>query len=281
MIKTGVGLNSYLRWGKNRYSKLREHGFSCVDFNMADTDVFPYSDSWNEAKSKLSEEKKLADASGIEIYQVHGPWQCPPNDFTKELRNKKLEYIKRSMAATSELDCRNWVIHPIMPYGTDDRGTKGQVGTFELNLEFMSKVLEVAKNYGITVCLENMPFLNFSIAKPKEILDFVKKIDDDSFKICLDTGHVAAFPELKAEEAVLELGNEIRVFHIHDNYPNGDFHLPVYFGTINWKSFSKALHKINYNGCMCLETKLPDNLPDDIYEEFCKISSSSLSSLIN
>lgn len=40
---------------------------------------------------------------------------------------------------------------------------------------------------------ENMPFKNFSLSKPCDILRFVKAIDDENFKICLDTGHVAVF----------------------------------------------------------------------------------------
>lgn len=268
-MKIGIGLGSHSRWGDYRYKKLKEHGYSCIDFNMMDTNYFPYTDSLKETENKLIAEKNLAEASNIEIYQVHGPWHWPPDDSTEELRNLKLENIKRSLWATSILGCRNWVIHPIMPYGINNKGTENQRLTLEINLNFMNKVLEIAKEYGITICLENMPMRNFSLATPYEILDFVKLINDDNFKICLDTGHIATFPELSAANSVRDLGNKIRAFHIHDSFPERDLHLLPYFGTIDWNDFSKALKDINYKGALCLETAPPHNLPDDIYEELC------------
>ncbi len=265
----GINVGSYSRWGEKRYEKIKEHGFSCVDFNMMGTDNFPYCDSLAETEKKLTAEKELAATEGIEIYQVHGPWHWPPNDSTTELRNQKFEHIKRSLWATSVLGCKNWVLHPIMPCGISERGTEEAKITLDVNLEFMRRVVDVAKGYGITVCFENMPMRDLSIATPYEILDFVRLINDDNFKICLDTGHVVTFPELSVGQCVRDLGNEIRAFHIHDSFPDRDLHLLPYFGTIDWEDFSKALKEINFNGGICLETAPPYKLPNDIYEELC------------
>lgn len=268
-MKIGIGIGSYHRWGNDRYKKLTQHGFSCVDFNMMDTKNFPYSDSIKQTEESLTFEKALADESGIQIYQVHGPWHWPPDDSTEELRNAKLEHVRRSLWATSVLGCKNWVLHPIMPCGISEKGTDQQKITFDTNFTFMNKVLEIAKQYDITVCLENMPMTNFSLATPYEILDFVKTVNDQHFKICLDTGHVATFPELSVAAAVRDLGSEIHAFHVHDSIPDRDLHLLPYFGKIDWNDFSVALKEINYTGGLCLETAPPHNLPDDIYEELC------------
>ena len=268
-MKLGIGVGSYGRYGEERYKKLREHGFECVDYNMMGTDFFPYCDSLEETEGKLLAEKQLAEEAGVEIYQVHGPWHWPPDDSTKELRDKKLEHVKRSLWATSVLGCKNWVLHPIMPCGISERGTDEAKITLDVNLEFMTKVIKIAKEYGITVCFENMPMRNFSLATPYEIHDFVKQINDENFKICLDTGHVVTFPEINIADAVKALGNDIRAFHIHDSFPDRDLHLLPYFGTINWREFSQALREINYQGGLCLETAPPHKLPNDLYEELC------------
>lgn len=268
-MKIGIGIGSYHRWGEDRYKKLSEHGFSCIDYNMMGTENFPYCDSLEETEKKLIAERELAKASDVEIYQVHGPWHWPPNDTTVELRNQKLEHIKRSLWATSVLGCKNWVIHPIMPYDISEKGTDKEPLTLEINLDFMQKALKIAKEYDITICLENMPMRNFSLATPYEILDFVKMINDDHFKICLDTGHVATFPDISVAQAVRDLGNEIRAFHIHDSFPDRDLHLLPYFGTINWQDFASALKDINYKGGLCLETAPPHKLPTEIYEPLC------------
>ncbi|MBQ6885767.1 MAG: sugar phosphate isomerase/epimerase [Clostridia bacterium] len=268
-MKIGIGVGSYQRWGNERYKKINQHGFSCVDFNMMDTKHFPYDDSIIQTQEKLDFEKRLADESNIQIYQVHGPWHWPPNDSTQELRDAKLEHIKRSLWATSVLGCKKWVLHPIMPCGISEKGTEEQKITFDVNFSFMDKVLEIAKPYDITVCLENMPMRDFSLATPYEILDFVKIINDQHFKICLDTGHVATFPELSVTSVIRDLGNEIHAFHLHDSFPDRDLHLLPYFGRIDWSDFSAALKEINYTGGLCLETAPPHNLPTDIYEELC------------
>ena len=268
-MKIGIGLDSHRRWGEKRYQKLKEHGFSCVDFNMMYTTNFPYSESIKETENKLIHEKTLAEESKVEIYQVHGPWQWPPKDNTEELLNEKLENVKRSLWATAALGCKNWVIHPVMPCGINDKDTKNQKITLDVNLEFMRKALETAKSYDITICLENMPMRDFSLATPYDILNFVNLINDEHFKICLDTGHVATFPNLSVANAVRDLGNKIKAFHIHDSIPDRDLHLLPYFGTIDWADFSSALKEINYTGGVCLETAPPHNLPNDIYEDLC------------
>ncbi len=268
-MKIGINVGSYDRWGEKRYQKIKEHGFSCVDFNMMGTDYFPYCDSLHETEKRLTAEKELAKASDIEIYQVHGPWHWPPNDSTEELRNVKLEHVKRSLWATSVLECKNWVLHPIMPCGISERGTEEAEITMDVNLEFMRKVTEIAKGYDITVCFENMPMRNLSISTPYEILEFAKLINDDNFKICLDTGHVVTFPDISVAQCVRDLGDYIHAFHIHDSFPDRDLHLLPYCGTIDWQDFSKALKDIDYQGGICLETAPPYKLPNDIYEEMC------------
>ena len=44
-MRIGIGIGSHERWGDDRYKKLKEHGFSCIDYNMMGTDYFPYCDS--------------------------------------------------------------------------------------------------------------------------------------------------------------------------------------------------------------------------------------------
>lgn len=279
-MKIGIGVGSYQRWGNDRYKKINQHGFSCVDFNMMDTKHFPYNDSIKETEKKLTFEKRLADEYNIQMYQVHGPWHWPPDDSTEELRNAKLEHIKRSLWATSILGCKNWVLHPIMPCGISEKGTEHQKTTYDVNYNFMNNVLKIAKQYDITVCLENMPMRNFSLATPYEILDFVKLINDKHFKICLDTGHIVTFPELSVSKVVRDLGNEIHAFHIHDSFPDRDLHLLPCFGAIDWNDFSQALKDINYTGGLCLETAPPHKLPDDIYEELCIILAKIVNSIV-
>lgn len=270
MMKIGMVSSAYTRFGEDRYLKMKEHGYSCVDYGMINTDIFPYSCSEEEMIARLLKEKALAEAAGIEFSQVHGPWRYPPTDDTKEKREVRLGEMQKSIRATAMLGCKNWVVHPIMPYGVGEKDTPESDKTWELNVDFMRKLLVTARECDVTICLENMPFVNFTISTPDKILELVQLMNDDHFKICLDTGHVAVFPECNLADVVRKLGKEIRVLHVHDNNGKADQHQLPYFGVIDWKAFYAALKDIGYEGCFSLESKIPQALPDDLYEELCR-----------
>ena len=197
-MKIGTEFNmfssGYCRYGDDKYKKMKEHGFSCVDFNMSNTTTKIYTSP--DADGLLLREKALADDAGIEIHQAHGPWRSPPRDRTSEDRAERMDKMRKSIRFASLLGCKNWVIHPLMPLGADDIITGNEKGTWDINLQFMKELLFTAKEYGITICLENMPMAQFSMAKPTAILDFVEEIGDENFKICLDTGHMSVFGDL-------------------------------------------------------------------------------------
>ena len=272
-MRTGITFNmygdGYKLYGDDSYKKIKEHGYSCVDFALGDTDTPVYNSTEKEAESILLREKERAEAAGIDIWQVHGPWRWPPRDRTVEDRAERMEKMKRSLRFCNILGCKNWVIHPIMPYGIEDIGTGNELATWNMNIEFMSELLKTAKEYDITICYENMPMPKFSLATPADVLRFVKTMDDDNFKICLDTGHVSVFEGLDLAQSVRMLGSEIKVLHVHDNKKCLDLHMMPYYGIIDWTAFSDALKDIGFNGVLSLET-VPPPLPDmEIFEEMC------------
>ncbi len=268
-MKFNIYGNGYTRFGEKKYLKLKEHGFSYIDFNMAHTESLLYTLPDKEVDKLLLNEKKLMDEAKICISQVHGPWRWPPQDNTDEDRAERMDKMKKSIRLTSVLGCKNWVVHPIMPFGIEDIGTQYKQKTWDMNIDFMTKLLEFAKKYDVTICFENMPMLEFSLAKPVDILRFVKIMNDEHFKICLDTGHVNVFDELDIKEEVERLGNYIRVLHVHDNMANRDLHLFPKFGSINWKDFVDGLKNINYNGVFSMETKIPSDCTDELFERLC------------
>ena len=175
--------------------------------------------------------------------------------------------MKKSIRGAAILGSPYWVIHPIMPFGVLDLGTENEALTWQLNLEFMGELLKTAKECGVTICLENMPFLKFSISTPEAIKRFVEEMDDESFQICLDTGHVAVFPDISLPDSIRSLGSYIKVLHVHDNDGEYDRHFMPYFGKIDWQAFKAALRDISFEGVLSLEAGPPKNLPADLYDE--------------
>ena len=151
--------------------------------------------------------------------------------------------------------------------------------THKLNLEFMGKLLPTAKEEGITVCLENMPFLDFSLSSPADILGLIKEIDDPSFAMCLDTGHANMCKDWHTPaQAIRNYSDLIKVLHVHDNKGNRDDHLAPFCGTINWKEFSTALYESRFDGVLSLECapsgKLPKDIREDMYSIYYRIAKS-------
>lgn len=268
------------RYGDNKFQKMREHGFEAADYTMKDTTGGIYLLSDAELLALMESEKKAAQDAGIEISQVHGPWRWPALDHTEELRHERLAHMKRSIYATSLLGCKHWVLHPLMPCGTEEVNTSDAKITYDINLEFMSELARYGEEVGVTVCLENMPMRDFSLASPHQILEFVKAVDSDYFKVCLDTGHANLFRDSTPADAVRELGSYLKVLHVHDNLGDRDAHATPTTGDIDWADFMKALREVGYTGVFSLETAPPGYFKDDEFESGCRTLLSVVKTII-
>ena len=263
-----IGITALERFGQENYEKIKKSGFDCVDFGMSNTDAPIYTLPTAESDALILREKARAASVGLRICQVHGPWRYPPMDDTEENRSERFEKMSISIRATSLLGCKYWIVHPIMPFGTHDTEIGKEKETWELNVKFFRALLPIAKEHGVTICLENMPMLAFSLSKPEDILRLVEEINDESFMVCLDTGHVNVFKELSLGDETRRLGKYIKTLHVHDNRASLDMHLPPYFGKSDWEDFIRALGEIGYEGVFSLETEPSSALPEPLAEKF-------------
>lgn len=174
--------------------------------------------------------------------------------------------MSRAIAGTAVLGCEKFIIHPIMTFSANDTGHEKE--TMEQNLNFMNKICRVGRENGVIVCLENMPMVNLSIGRVPEILDFIKTINYDYFKMCLDTGHCLVCGQSPAE-AVRMIGKEyLYSLHIHDNNGHAGYHWSPFMGEIDWDDFGKALYDICFKGVISLEVNGRPNLPDFLSEYY-------------
>ncbi len=267
-MKIGISPAGFSRWGEERYQKLKSLGFDCVDFDMISTNSEFYTASEDAFEARMQHEKALADAAGIIFSQVHGPWRCPPADGTEEERAERKEKMVRSMRGAALLGCKNWVIHPLMPHGEYDIGSGNEADTRRINVDFFRDLVKHAREHGVTICLENMPFRGFCLSKPAEILSIVCEINDAHFKACLDTGHAAMYEGVTPASALRELGDAVRAIHAHDNDGSYDYHGAPCTGVIDWADFVRALREIGFTGAFSMETHPDKSLPDAEFEKF-------------
>ncbi len=263
-MKIGTMATEYISfYGKERgYEKIAEHGYNCVDAQfLANTDgeLFKLNDA--EFERNLLADRALVTSLGLEFSQSHGPWRYPPKDDTPEDRAERFEKMSRAIRGTAYLGAKNIVLHCIMPYGAriDDKLKEKHI---EINREFFCRLLDVAREYDVIISLENLPFLSLPISRPKETLSFVKSMNSPYMRMCLDTGHSAVFGDSPAD-SVRMIGKEyLTALHVHDNDGRGDKHQEPGLGIIDWSDFSKALHEINFEGTVSLETGVPGTVTD-------------------
>lgn len=279
-MKIGVTSGTFKRYGIARYEKAKECGFDAIDFSMMDTTLPLYLCADEELPALIREEKALAEKSGIEFFQTHGPWPHPTKDRTEEERAVTLACMRRAIHATALLGAKYMVVHPLFPFGTrEPEGVGAQ--TFEINVAFFRALLPTAREQGVTLCLENMPFHHYSHSHPADILKIIRAVDDPHFGMCLDTGHVNVFPELNIYEEMLRVKDALRVFHIHDNCAEKDYHLLPFFGSLDWKGFARAWQDIGFTGVFSFEAAPPKALSDALHEQLLGIMPEIAREIIN
>lgn len=234
------------------YRIMKSQGYDFADYQQfINTESNFFRSPLAQFEREIIEERKLAEDAGIAFSQAHGPWRHPTRDLDPADRAERMESMKRSIYGTAVLGCKNWVIHPLMPYGSGSPDHPEEV--LEINRAFFSEICDYAKTMGITVCFENMPFLQLPLSSTAQIVSFVRELNRDNFKVCLDTGHSIVWGE-QAADAVRLIGKELlTVLHIHDNDGSYDRHLQPEKGIIDWTAFAAALREIGFEGVCSLE----------------------------
>ncbi len=196
---------------------------------------------------------------GLDNYQAHAPF--PSYIFDNSLVNSQMiEVLKNTIRACDYINCRNLIVHPFFA-GYDKQLSPED--EWELNIESYSKLIPAAKEFGVTICLENM-FTGFKgkiyAACCSDVEIAAKYVDTlnsiagaDCFGFCLDTGH-ALLCGLDIKKTMLKLGKRIRAFHIHDNNGLSDQHLAPYMGVLDWNRFTEGLREIGYSDTLSFET---------------------------
>ncbi|MBQ8952488.1 MAG: sugar phosphate isomerase/epimerase [Clostridia bacterium] len=266
-MKTGIESAAYrdLADLPGSYRRMRRHGYDCVDYQeFVNTETPLFQADEAEFLRQLREEAAIIRDAGLEISQTHGPWRYPPRDGSPEERMERFEKMARSLRGTRALGCGVMVVHPIMPFGTGADGSREAF--FEINFDHYRRLARVAEEEGVVIGLENMPMPDLPLARPAEILAFVKEINSPALRVCLDTGH-CTMCGVEPADAVRLLGAEyLAALHVHDNDGRRDLHWIPYQGVIDWAAFSQALHEIGFAGALSLETRVKPSMPRDIRE---------------
>ena len=252
MLKIGITDSSYGVYGNDKYRKIKDSGYDCIDYqNFANIKSDFFNLPEDEFADELASERKHIESLGLTVHQAHAPWIWGEGrDHTPCERENWLKAVKKAIRGTVILGAEKLVLHALMPYDDTDQCCSEVV---MLNEEFIASVADYAKEYGVTVCLENLPFPKHPVSSVKEVCDMVDKLGRDNLGVCLDTGHAAIY-DTDVAAAVRYIGGRLRALHIHDNMGDADSHLIPGDGVIDWSAFAEALSEVGYSGELSLET---------------------------
>ena len=255
MLRIGIGMGAYTRpYGMEEgLARMKAHGYDALDYGAFINSQNPLF-HMNEADfvHTLRNQREVIEGSGLFVNQTHGVWRCPAMDASEYDRAERFAAMVTGLKGTALLGAPYFVIHCIMPFGENDPGHKEEL--WDLNADYYGRLCKVAADLGVTVCLENLPFIPLKLSSTHEVLEFVRMMNLPNLKVCLDTGHAAVYGHSPADMVRL-IGKEyLATLHVHDNDGRGDYHRNPGEGVVDWADFSRALREIGFEGVVNLET---------------------------
>ena len=247
-IGNSTGTFGYKGNPQNIFARMKELGYEAADWAIADTkDEIYHNDAVMEAYCLAV--KEAAAAAGVELWQAHGPW--PTDDKTPESREIEWGYFHRAVYMCYLAGCPRLVIHPQMPYGWGNEEEPELPK--KLTVDLIRDLLPDCEKYGVTICLENMPFKGHRISTMDRIVEAIVEVNSPYAAICMDTGHVNVYEGHDLGDTVRLCAPYLQSLHIHDNDGRNDTHALPWWGTANWDGFIAALAEIGYEYPLILE----------------------------
>jgi sugar phosphate isomerase/epimerase len=254
------------------YRLVKETGFDGVDVNLdhlfqgheirgrirntifdkPEAEMLAACDKWKDSARKY----------GIDNYQAHAPFpsMLPFDPKDPDYNEYIIHCLERTICCAAYIGCHRLIIHPFF-LGAPNRLKPDE--EWNVNIESYSKLIDSAKKYDVIICLENMfegyrgkiyeaCCSDFSLAC--NYIDTLNEIAGERrFAFCLDTGH-ALLVGKDIYNTMIQLGDRIEAFHVHDNDGNRDQHLAPYMGVLNWNRFVEGLAAIRFDKTMSFET---------------------------
>lgn len=280
MLRIGVQTKNVIEddHPEDGYALLKASGFSCVDFSLngylLNTELYQsevnsfFDQTMQELEQFFAPHKKGAKSAGITINQMHMPYPNYVPKGSKELNDYLWNVVApKSMEICAFMGCPYIVVHgfKLAYYLGSERKE------WERTEAFLDSLAPIAKELGITICIENLyegigghivegPCCD--ARKAVERIDrFNDKYHEEILGFCFDTGH-ANLVGIDFERFITMLDYRLKVLHIHDNDGIADLHqIPFTFTktrenlpSTDWGGFVKGLRNIGFDKVLSFET---------------------------
>ena len=210
-------------------------------------------DGWeivSEGRQRITKESlpalmDIINSMDIEI-TVHAPFSdLNPASVVDTIWKETVRQIKQCVELSADFS-RVVVVHPgiLSPLGSQmpDRA-------WERNVEALKELCGYARDYGVTLCLENMPNTEKLLGRtPYEVFGMVESVE--GLGMAFDVGHANT---MRNVDAFLKEKDRFTHVHIHDNNGKKDEHLELGKGSVDWGRVLPELK--DFRGMMVIEAR--------------------------
>ena len=273
MLRIGVQTKNVIEddHPEDGYALLKASGFSCVDFSLngyllntalyqSEVNSF-FDQTMQELEQFFAPHKKGAKSAGITINQMHMPYPNYVPKGSKELNDYLWNVVApKSMEICAFMGCPYIVVHgfKLAYYLGSERKE------WERTEAFLDSLAPIAKELGITICIENLyegiggHIVEGPCCDARKAVERIDRFNDiyhgEVLGFCFDTGH-ANLVGIDFERFITMLDYRLKVLHIHDNDGIADLHqIPFTFTktrenlpSTDWGGFVKGLRNIGFD----------------------------------
>lgn len=190
---------------------LQHRLFPEIYFSADDLDLY--------SKEEGKELAATLHKNGLDI-TFHGPFMdLSPGGVDRRIKEVTLDRFSQTIEIAGLFKPKVIVFHP----GYEKWKFDGNVGLwFESSLQTWKPLVEEAKEWGLTIAIENVFEEN-----PDPLTMLLNEIRSPHFKFCFDTGHHHVFSKTPLSLWMETLRDDLVEVHLHDNHGEMDEHLPV------------------------------------------------------
>ncbi|MFH1092299.1 MAG: sugar phosphate isomerase/epimerase family protein [Pseudomonadota bacterium] len=205
-------------------------------------------------RPKIPMIKRVLEGEGLQLLVAHLPTFVWLADIYPGIREASAAEVVKTLEISAELGIKKAVLHPgyltgLMTFLKDYSQKASE--------ESLSRILEKAGEFGLTICLENLFPRAGQMYLPQEFTEVLEKFPDLMMTLDLAHANIKA-PRERMKEMIQAGGARIRHVHLADNNGQEDDHLPVGAGRADLAGGLAALKAMGYDETITLEVFSPD-----------------------
>jgi sugar phosphate isomerase/epimerase len=218
----------------------REKGFDFLELSLEGPKT-----TLEQLAPRAAELARLRDELGI-FYTCHTPWAWNVGNPYKKIRDATVQQVIDVIGFAEQIEARLVTVHMHTRFGLYDRGEM-----IRHMAEGLTALCDRAEKSGMAITVENVD---------QGVEDFKKLFElEPRAKFHLDVGH--ANVSCKGGASIFELieafKDRLYHVHVHDNKGghgvDGDLHLALGMGNIDWPKVVNALRSAGYNKTVTFE----------------------------